>query len=166
MANYTLPHFGQLDLTNLDEFYNVNMEFNGQEIQIDLNFENKSINTKSLDMAKTFIENITDFDKKNKKYIEQDYADEDSDTVKTYVEHHLEEIDKAELIGLVDFENKKMSPEQQLVKALRLVRLGLYPDSEDQFAIFDYSIGQELTQYLVVINTDQNGKLDYMTMES
>lgn len=166
MANYTLPHFGQLDLTNLDEFYNVNMEFNGQEIQIDLNFENKSIDTKSLDIAKKFILNIADFDKKNKKYIEKDYADEDSDTVKTYVEHHLEEVDKAELTGLVDFENKKMSPEQQLVKALRLVRLGLYPDSEDQFAIFDYSIGQELTQYLVVINTDQNGKLDYMTMES
>jgi hypothetical protein len=166
MANYTLPHFGQLDLTNLAEFYNVNIQFNGQQIQIDLNFENKTIDTKNLDIAKRFIENITDFDKKNKKYIEQDYADEDSDTVKTYVEHHLEEVDKAELIGLVDFENKKISPEQQLAKALRLVRLGLYPDSEDQFAIFDYSIGQELTQYLVVINTDQNGKLDYMTMES
>lgn len=40
------------------------------------------------------------------------------------------------------------------------------PHNENQFAIFDYSIDQDLTQYLVVINTDENGNLDYMTMES
>ena len=53
-----------------------------------------------------------------------------------------------------------------LLKKLHLVRVGLYPDSEEQFAIFDYSIGKDLTNYLVVINTDENGNLDYMTMES
>ena len=53
-----------------------------------------------------------------------------------------------------------------LLKKLHLVRVGLYPDSKDQFAIFDYSIGKELTNYLVVINTDENGNLEYMTMES
>ena len=166
MAKYSLTHFGQINLTNLEEYYDVNIDFNGQEIQIDLNFENKTIDTKQLDTAKTFIERIADFDKKNKKYIEQDYLNEDCDTVKTYVEHHLEEIDKAELSDLVDFDNKSISPEKQLMKALRLVRVGLYPDSEGQFAIFDYSIGRDLTDYLVVINTDKNGKLDYMTMES
>lgn len=166
MANYSLTHFGQIDLTNLEEYYDVNIDFDGQEIQIDLNFENKTIYSKRLDTIKQFIEKIADFDKKNKKYIEQDYSNEDCDTVKTYVEHHLEEIDKAELSGLVDFDNKSISPEKQLMKALRLVRIGLYPDSEDQFAIFDYSIGRDLTDYLVVINTDEEGKLDYMTMES
>lgn len=166
MANYTLPHFGQLDPTNLDECYDADIDLNGQEIQIELNFENKTIDTRRLDIVRKFIESIASFDKKNKKYIDQDYADKDCDTVKTYVEHHLEEIDKKELTELVDFGNKSLSARKQLVKALRLVRLGLYPDSVDQFAIFDYSIGQELTQYLVVINTDQDGKLDYMTMES
>ena len=166
MANYSLKYFGQIDSTNLEEYYDVNINLNGEEIQIDLNFENKTIDTKQLDAVKNFIEKIADFDKKNKKYIEQDYSNDDCDTVKTYVEHHLEEIDKAELSGLVDFDNKSISPEKQLLNALRLVRVGLYPDSDDQFAIFDYSIGKDLTNYLVVINTDKNGKLDYMTMES
>jgi hypothetical protein len=53
-----------------------------------------------------------------------------------------------------------------MLSKLHLVRVGLYPDSEDEFAIFDYSIGQELTQYLVVINTNEDGEIDYMTMES
>jgi hypothetical protein len=166
MANYVLPHFGELDPKSLEEYYDVDIDFNGQKIQIDLNFENNSIDTKLLDIVKQFIENISEFDKKNKKYIEQDYADEDADTVRTYVEHHLEEVGKDELAGLVDFDNEKVKPEIQLMNSLRLVRVGLYPDNEDQFSVFDYSIGKDLTQYLVVININKEGNLDYMTMES
>ena len=166
MANYSLPHFGQIDLTNLDEYYNVEIDFDGQKIEVDLNFEEKSIDSKQMDTVKKFMGKIPDYDKKNKKYIERDYADEDGDTVKMYVEHHLEEIDKTELAGLVDFNNKSVSPEKQLVKALSLVRVGFYPHDDDEFAIFDYSISKKLTNYLVVISTDKNGKLEDMTMES
>jgi Protein of unknown function (DUF2004) len=166
MANYTLPHFGQIDVANLDEYYDVEIQFGSEGVQIDLNFENKTIDQNRLDAAKKFIDKISDFDIVNKKYIESDYNDEECDTVRTYVEHHLEEIAQDELSKLVDFKNKTIKPDKQLMKKLRLVRVGLYPDKEDQFAIFDYSIGKDLTNYLVVINTDENGKLDYMTMES
>jgi hypothetical protein len=166
MANYSLPHFADIDTNNLEEYYDVDIDLNGLEIQIDLNFERKSIDSKRLDIAKQFIENISEFDKKNKKYIEQDYNDEESDTVKTYVGHHLNEVGKDELSDLVNFDDEVTNPEIQLIKALQLVRVGLYPDSEEKFAIFDYSIGRELTQYLVVIKTNENGVLDYMTMES
>jgi hypothetical protein len=166
MASYTLPHFGQLDTSNLEEYYDVGIEFNGKKIQIDLNFENKSIEKKRIDLVRKFLDNIVDFDKKNTKYIELDYDDEECDTIKTYVAHHLGEISKDDLIDLVDFNNKSIEPEKQLIKALHLVRVGLYPGNENQFAIFDYSIGRDLTDYLVVINTDEKGNLDYMTMES
>jgi hypothetical protein len=166
MSNYLLPYFGELDLKNLEEYYDVDIDFNGQKIQIDLNFESTSIEPKRLDVVKQFIENIANYNKRNKQYIDEDYKDEDCDTVRTYVEHHLEDIDKDELTGLVDFNNKTTSAEIQLKNALKLVRLGIYPHNEKQFAIFDYSIDQDLTQYLVVINTDENGNLDYMTMES
>jgi hypothetical protein len=166
MTDYALPHFGNLPTENLEEYYDVDIEFNGNIIQIDLNFENKKIDTKRLDVVKRFIESLVTFDKQNKLYIDQDFNDEDCDTVKTYLEHHLEEIDKDELAELIDINDKAKEPIQQLKDKLHLVRVGLYPDSEDQFAIFDYSIGQEITQYLVVINTNENGELDYMTMES
>lgn len=166
MATYKLPHFGQLDPVNLDEYYDVGIDFNGKEIQIDLNFENKTIGIKRLDMVGRFLEKLNEFDEKNKKYMEQDYKDEEGDTVRTYIEHHLQEIDKDELNELVDFDNKLIEPATQLMEKLQLVRVGLYPDAEDQFATFDYSIGEEFTNYLVVINIDAKGKLDYMTMES
>ena len=166
MAEYTLPHFGNLPTENLEEYYDVDIEFNGNQIQIDLNFETKTIDTLTMDKVKNFIENIDKFDKLNKTYILNDYNDEDGDTVKFYLEHHLEEVGKDELSTLINFDDSKTEPEQQLLTKLKLVRVGLYPTSEDNFAIFDYSIGEEITNYLVVINTDENGELDYMTMES
>ena len=166
MAEYALPYFGNLPTENLEEYYDVDIELNGNEIQVDLNFENQTVDTLILDKVKNFIEKLEKFDKLNKTYILDDYNDEDGDTVKFYLEHHLEELDKEELTKLVNFNDTITEPEQQLLSKLKLVRVGLYPDNEDNFAIFDYSIGKDITNYLVVINTDENGQLDYMTMES
>ena len=166
MANYSLPHFGELDTRNLEEYYDVDIHFNGQKIQIDLNFETNSIDTKRLSIVKQFMDNISEFDKKNKKYIEHDYANEDFDTAKTYAEHHIENLDKDELSKFIDFRNKATSAEIQLLNSLRLIRIGYYPDSEENFATFDYSIDPEITDQLVVIFTYPTGELNYMTMES
>jgi len=166
MKEYTLPHFGNLATENLDEYYDVNIEFDGDEIEIDLNFENKTIDTITMDKVKNFIENIEKHNKLNHTYILNDYNDEDGDTVRSYLEYHLEEVEKEELSDLINFDDKTTEPELQLLKNLKLVRIGLYPDNEDNFAIFDYSIGVEITDYLVVLNTDEKGQLDYMAMES
>ena len=63
MTEYTLPHFGQLATENLEEYYDVDIVFNGNEIQIDLNFENKAIDIATMDKVKNFIENIEKYNK-------------------------------------------------------------------------------------------------------
>jgi len=73
------------------------------------------------------------------------------------IEHHLEEVGNDELSLLVNFENKSIELEKQLLDKIQLVRIGFYPDSKDVFAIFDYSIGEEITNYLIVINTNEKG---------
>ena len=166
MAKFTLPHFGQIATDNLEEFYDVDINFNGNKLQIDLNFENKNIEFSQLEKVKLFIENLEKFNKQNKSYILDDYNDEDGDTVKFYLEHHLEELEKEELSKIINVEDDTTEQEKQLLAKLNIVRVGLYPDSEDTFAIFDYSIGEEITNYLVVINTNETGELDYMSMES
>jgi hypothetical protein len=166
MANIKLPYFGNIDTASLDEYYDVDIDFNGQEVQIDLNFENSNIESKRLESAKQFIDNLRIHDLNNKKYIQNDFEDEDGDTVRLYLEHHLEELGVDDLNHLIGNNTKTVDQPNLLLKKLHLVRVGLYPDSESQFAIFDYTIGKDITNYLVVINTDENGNLDYMTMES
>lgn len=166
MAEYLLPYFGQLSTDNVEEYYDVNIDFNGNEIQVDLNFESKNTDAAKLDQVKNYLENIETYNKLAKSYLLEDYHNEEGDTVKFYLEHHLEEVEQDELSTLINFDDVTVEPEQQLLTKLELVRIGLYPDNEEGFAILDYSIGKEITNYLVVINTDQNGQLDYMAMES
>ncbi len=166
MTEYTLPHFGNLATQNLEEYYDVDIEFNGNEIQIDLNFENKTIDLLTMGKVKNFIENIEKFDKQNKTYIFNDYNDEECDTVKFYLEHHLEEVGRDELSNLINFDDKSIVPEKQLMEKLKLVRVGFYPHDNENFVIFDYSIGKEITDELLVIKTDDKGYFDYMTIES
>ncbi len=166
MTEFTLPHFGEINLTSLKEYYDVDIEFRDGEIQIDLNFTDSTIDIQTMEIVKKFIDDIDKFDKQNKIYIDEDYNDEEGETVKSYMEHHLEEIEKSELSDLIDFDNEKIEPEKQLLSALKLVRCGLYPHDEGNFAIFDYTIGRELTDYLVVINLNKEGDFNYMTMES
>ena len=52
MADYALPYFGNLTTENLEEYYDVDIELNGNKIQIDLNFENKTIDTLIMDDVK------------------------------------------------------------------------------------------------------------------
>ena len=166
MSLYTLPHFEPINIDALDEYYDTEMMLNDKAIQIDLNFENKSIAPEKMDQVKNILAQLLQLDQQNKTYIANDFEDEDGDTVRTYVEHHLEEIGRDELAAFIDFNNANLTPEQQCMHHLHLVRLGLYPDSEDYFATFDYSLGKDLTDYLVVINIDAEGQLQYLTMES
>jgi 5S rRNA maturation endonuclease (ribonuclease M5) len=166
MIEYTLPYFGSLQTENLEENYYVNVEFNGDKIKLDLNFVTRTIDGSTLDKIKNFIDNIDKFNNLNHAIILSDYNDENGETVKFYLEHHLAEVPKDALSKLINFEDTTTAPVQQLLTKLKLVRLGLYPQSGGCFAVFDYSIGNQITDYLVVLKTDEDGKLDYMTMES
>ncbi len=166
MTLISLPHFGILDPASLEEYYDTEIDFNGTTIQVDLNFYDKTIDSGRLEKVKAFIENIRIHDINNRKYIDNDYRDEDGDTVKTYLEHHIDELGETELAGLVKPGTKSTEYEKELLKKIHLVRVGIYPDSDEQFAVFDYSLGKDITGYLVVVNTDENGNLDYITMES
>jgi hypothetical protein len=76
----------------------------------------------------------------------------------------LNEIDANVLLNLnVNRENSKL--ESTLFNLLHLIRINLYPDSED-FAIWDYSLGEEITQYLIVLKTNINGKINSLDIES
>lgn len=166
MANFKLPYFGNIDNTSLDDYYATDIDFNGLEIQIDLNFENHTIDIKRLEIVKHFMENLRIHDLNNKRYLQSDFDDKEADTVRVYLKNHLEELGTDELIELIGRGTKTIDQPKLLLKKLHLISVGLYPDNEAAFAIFDYTIGKELTNYLVAIYTDENGNLDYLSMES
>ncbi|MES2515361.1 MAG: DUF2004 domain-containing protein [Bacteroidota bacterium] len=166
MTKIMLPHIGEIDSLSLKDYYSVDVDFNGNNVSIDVNFEQETIEPAKLTAVKRVLENIGSYDAKNRKYILDDYNDEEGDNVKSYLQHHLEEFDEDTLSSLMDFDITEISHEEQLLKQLHLIRIGFYPDGDDHFITFDYSLNPDITNYLVVILTDENGELNYMTLES
>lgn len=166
MPNVELPFFGAIDTASIEEYYETEFEQDEGTISVDLNFENSSIDEERLITVKKFLLNIPAWIQKNKQYIRQNLDDEDDDTVREYASYLMDVLKEEELKQFVNTDAEPGEQIAQIAGNLHLVRIGLYPDSDGQFAIFDYTIGRDLVDYLVVINTDENGILEYMTMES
>lgn len=166
MSNYKLPYFEEINTNELKEYYEIYINFDNIKVQLDLNFKNNSINTDELTQVKDFIENIVEINKQNISYIIEDYEDEDGETTKLYVEHHIDEIDEEEFLNLLNLDKNDKEIEDKLLNKIKLQRIGFYPDSESGYAIFDYSLGSEITDYLIVLNYDNDGDFEYLTMES
>ncbi len=164
MNNYKLPYFENIDLDSIEDYYSVDIEFQGYTIQLDLNFEKDSSDKSSIDLVNGFIENLADYSTKAHNAIINDFKTDE--TVREYIEHHLEDIDIDELDILLIDTDKTLSTEEQLMSKFRLERVGFYPEDENDFAIFDYTIGRHVTNYLIVIKFDSNGSIVDLTMES
>ena len=72
----TFSYFGEININNLEEYYNVNFELNNQTITIDLNFENKKIEKFRIEQIIFFLDRINDFDNLNRTYIEKDFIEQ------------------------------------------------------------------------------------------
>ena len=78
---------------------------------------------------------------------------------------HFEELDASVIDKALVGTDASKSKEERLLSALKLVRIGFYPGKEN-YAVWDYTIGREIADMLVVVNTDNTGKINYVTWES
>lgn len=169
MKHFTFAHFGDLDLNNLQEKYEINIDLHGTNIKIDLNFKEKTIDLNKASLIQNFISNIDNYNIQNKVLIQKSYDYQNDSVVKEYIEFHLEELDREILGEFIDFDNTNVNPAKQLLNQLKLVRVGLYPDGKynsTNFAVYDYTIDRKITDQIIVINTDENNNLEEITWES
>ncbi|MEO1514054.1 MAG: DUF2004 domain-containing protein [Bacteroidota bacterium] len=165
---YQLPFFGEMDTTKVEEYYKTVIDRNGQDLRLDLNVKENQLATELFDQVKFLLETIDAQDVKNKGFIKDNYKDEEEETVRDYLNEHLEELED-ELAEIVDFDNDQLPADLQLLRALKLVRIGFYPDGKydsASFATYDYTIDEELTDQLIVVNVDKDGKLLDLAWES
>ena len=149
MANQ-LTFFGSIDTENLEEYYEVDIEFNGSTIQIDINFENKTVDNKVIELIEKQLTNIKELNSKNLMEIDKDYNNNGSS-----FDYADELIDELELNNI-----------EEIITGLHLVRIGFYPEVENTGIVSDYTIGKELTDDLLVVFRKLNGEFDGISIES
>lgn len=169
VAKINIPYFNPIDPFNLDdeEEHIGELILRGKEVLLDINIEsNRSwIEPYKLEAVKNIMGRIVSMDAGNRQRLHKEYIDPGGTMVRYYLQYHLEKIWRKALERLVDFDNKEISPIDQLFRCLHLVRVGFYPENEDVFAIFDYCIDIDYTEYVIVINYNLQGNLQEMTME-
>ncbi len=164
MSKYSLPHFNELDINSLDNYYSVEIDFKKHRIELDLNFIEKSIDEQKMESVKIFIDNLAMLHSVALEELKNDFKS--GGVVKDYIEHHLEELAEKVAISIVDKSSKTTAKEQQLLSKFYLKRIGFYPENDEQFAVFDFTTDHESTDYIIAVNFTEDGEIVYLSMES
>lgn len=159
-----LKYFNEIDLQNLTDYYEVDIDFNGNSVQLDINFQETKINESNLDYLKSILDDLDGILLQINDFIKKDYKS--GEDVKEFLAFHMEELDNDELESLLSDSDKSTSREEQLLSIIKLKRIGFYPEDNDEYVIFDFVTDEEVSQYLLVVKVNNKGQLDHITMES
>ncbi len=150
MKNIELPIFGNIILEDADWEYKYDShlwghEIDGQPVDIDVNFiEVSEPNISEVSRA------LNDLQELNKICIDSIVQDfEEAGEARDYIDEWKEEIfgqifTEEEFEEFVQDTDKEKSIETRLLSKLRLVRFGVYAESDDSFVTMDYAFGYDL----------------------
>lgn len=166
MRPFQLPVFDQIDLDDLDEYYKGTVELAGKTVDIDLNFDETSIEDTVAGTINQMLSTLPDLREATYRTVAEHY-EAGSEAVKNYFSDLLgagtTEEKKAAMLNGAD---KSLSEEQQLLSNLYLKRVGFYPDDAENFVIFDYTIGDEYSHDLLVVVLNAQSAVAEVTLET
>lgn len=161
---FRMPLFGVIELQNLKDYYGAILKTKKNSIQLDLNFDNTTISEKELRQTSEFIQNLHLKIEQTTRIIKEDF--DNGEGVSLYLDHHLESFTESEISELLKDSRKQLSQKEELFKLLTLNRICINPENDIEYAIFDYTISKELTDYLLVVKLNSKDELEEITMES
>ena len=146
------------------------IELQNREIQLDINTDAVLGKDSWVKEYEEYISKLETFKEKIDKEIIKDF--ENNGVTKEWVDYHSEELmESIEDNGTLDSCDKNLPIDRQILSALKLNRIGIYPeyeniDGEEYYAIWDYILDDEISDQILVIVTDKNGEIVNITWES
>ena len=150
MKNIELPIFGNIILEDADWEYKYDAhlwghEIDGQPVDVDVNFI--EVSEPNISEVSRALNDLPELNKIGIDSIMQSF--EEAGEARDYIDEWKEEIfgqifTKEEFEEFVRDTDKEKSIEARLLSKLRLVRFGVYAESEDSFVTMDYAFGYDL----------------------
>lgn len=138
----------------------------GGDVPVDINADGDAFDKEMLDIIKDFISDAASFDEIARDAMKAEYTEKSEGTVSSYLSHHAEELGEKDLLRIFGITDPDDLDIQHLLDALQLKRIGLYPDSEDMVAVFDFTVDEEATDYLLAVEFDGEGAVIGISMDS
>ncbi len=143
----------------------IELEWSGRTVRVDVTFDGATMSPSVLDSLAQFVTDIAGFDELARQSMRQDF-DREKSQVREYIEHHLDELDADALIQVFGTGDTSSIDAETFLARMYLVRIGLYPDAPDGYAVFDYMLAEELSGYLLAVTLDNRRKVAHIAMES
>lgn len=159
--------FGEVEIHPTDgTYWTKQLSLRSRGVAVDMTVEESALATpEALDRVAPFVTRLADFDSDARRSLRQNYEEGPDSTVAQYKEHHLEEL-SAEVVAAIFGKPKEAVDVDAFLSATYLRRVGLYPTETDGCAAFDYTIGENATQYLMVVRFNADGEVTSIEMES
>jgi hypothetical protein len=152
---------------DVDGVFRANLDLRGSRVRVRLDINvHGAVTQHLLDSVAGFVTNLASFDQLARDFLSQDFEQNNESSVRLYVEHHLEQLDPDDLWASLGAANSQAFDADLLLSRIYLCRVGLYPDNQNQRALFDYTVGERLTQYVIVVRFDSDGTILSAEMES
>ena len=160
-----VPVIGSTEFpTAEDGYWPISVPFGSGEIEVDFNSEGSEMTAPLLAKVEPFIRQLSEFDKAARSAISSDFTRDEDSPSHMYLSHHLDELDSETVAQC--FGPDGPYGLDQLLSALRLKRIGLYPEGDSYVATFDYTIDEDITQYILAIEFDAAGDVISVSMDS
>jgi hypothetical protein len=167
MPQFILPTGGKLNFpSNKDGYWEFSLKFSDRELEVDVNVENGGMTETLFEKVKGFIANANRFDIVARLAIRANFTENLDGASRLYLSHHADELNDEERAQYFGSRDANKLGVEQLLKSIHLMRIGLYPDSEDYVAVFDYTIDEDATDYVLAVQFDEAGAVQDISMDS
>jgi hypothetical protein len=167
MPTFEIPQVGAVDFPGgTGGYWQFALPMRSGDVPVDINVEGDAFTRDMLDEIKTFISDAARFDEIARDAFKAEFNEKPEGNVGTYLSHHAEELGEKELLRIFGTPDPDDLSIEHLLDALQLKRIGLYPGSEDLAAVFDYTIDDEATDYILAMEFDRDGEVFGISMDS
>jgi hypothetical protein len=168
MPTLDLPVVGAIDFpAGTGGHWQFELPMRGGDVPVDINADGDAFTRDMLAEVRVFIADAGRFDEIARDAFKAEYAEKPDDgSVGIYLSHHAEELGEKELLKIFGITDPDELDINHLLEALQLKRIGLYPGAEDYRAVFDYTIDEEATDYLLAVEFDGEGEVCGISMDS
>lgn len=147
MESYKLKYFGNITLKPAKN-YETEIKIGKSSFVACLNFYEEFVTIKSLSTVELILKDLPKYIEHNRTILLNDFNK--NGQVKDYIDHHP----------------KDLKENENWIDKMKIVSLAFYPDDNKRHTIFYYSIGKEVTDYLITIRFDYNGNFNSLEFVS
>ncbi len=166
MGEFKLLNVGVIEGDNLEKYYQVMLDLDGHSYSLELNFRKKTIEESKRGILKNFVYNLEKYEAENKRILNDDFAN--NGQVHSYIDFNCDRFGLESLAQQFGLDSTADDFKTQLLKHLKLIRIGIYPDGQyhtPYYATFDYVLNGELSYQIIAIKTNESGNFESLFWE-